>query len=162
MVSLRGHFSGDISDQILCVQATVNFDKLFYRSERQLSFESFFTKSTNAHNDKERSGRTMSDPDIVNAIWYKVQCSKLEHYKSALQVHQFLNPCVWKNILDTLSAQVSKLIVSKPISNVSEVSQSNRYTRDDHFPDSKVRTSDGSIFIGNHPDNKWRSESVKP
>ena len=112
MVDLRGHSSGEVTYQVLGGQATVNFDKLFYRSEGQMSFEAFVTKFTNAINDKEKAGRTMIDPYIVDAIWEKVQCSQLDHYKGAFQVEQSLNPCGLKNILDTLSAQVIKLIVS--------------------------------------------------
>ena len=85
-------------------------------------FEAFFTKFTNTINDKGRSGRTMSDPDIINGIWDKVQCYNLDHYKSALQVKQSLNPRVWKNILDTLSVKFAKLSISKPIRTKSEVS----------------------------------------
>ena len=103
----------------------------------------------------------MSDPDIVDAIWDKVQLSQLDNYNIPLQVQQLLNPRVWENILDTLSAQVSKFIVIKPIRNISEVSQSNRYTSDGHFLDSGVRTTNVSIFIGSYTDNKWRSSSVK-
>ena len=33
-----------------------------------MSFEVFVTKFTNAINDKDRAGRTMSDPDIFDAI----------------------------------------------------------------------------------------------
>ena len=62
MVALRRHFSGGVADQVLGGQVTVNCDKLFYRSERQISFEVFVTKFTNAIHDKERYGRTMSDP----------------------------------------------------------------------------------------------------
>ena len=94
MVALRGHFSGDVVDQVLVSQATVNFNKLFYRSERQIIFEAFVTKFTNAINGKERAGSTMSYPDIVDAIWDKFQFSQLDHHKSALQVQQSLNPRV--------------------------------------------------------------------
>ena len=52
MVDLRGNFSDNIDNQVLGGQATVNFDNLFYRSERQRSFEVFATKFTNAINDK--------------------------------------------------------------------------------------------------------------
>ena len=69
MVSLRGHFSGNISYQLLGGHANVNFDKLFYRSEHQIIFEDLVKKITNIINDKERSGKTMSDPDIVDYIW---------------------------------------------------------------------------------------------
>ena len=113
-----------------------------------MSFEAFVTKFTNSINDKERAGRTMSDPDIVNAIWDKVQCYLIDHYKSALQVEQFLNPHAWNNVLDTLSAQVSKLSISKPINKLSEVSQSNCYNRDGHCTDNGVHTSDGIISLG--------------
>ena len=81
---LRGHFSGGVVDLVLGGQATVNFDKLFYRSEHQMIFEAFVTKFTNAINDKDRAGRTMSDSDIFETIWDKVQCSQLDQYKSAL------------------------------------------------------------------------------
>ena len=77
-------------------------------------------------------------------------------------MQQSLNTRIWKNILDTLSAQAAKLSGSKPIRNVYEVSQSNRYTRDGHCPDKGVRTSNGRIFIGSYPNNKWCYESVKP
>ena len=63
-----------------------------------MSFESFFTKFTNAVNDKERAGRTMSDPDIVDNIWDKVIFPRLDQYKSALQVYHLLNPPVWNNM----------------------------------------------------------------
>ena len=162
MVDWMVHFSVNIADQVLGGQATVNSDKLFYRSERQMSFEAFVAKFTNAINEKERYGSTMSDPDIVDTFWGKFQCSRIDHYKSALQVQQSLNPHTWKNILDTLSAQVFKLSGSQPIRNISEVSQSDRYTRNGHFLDSGVCTSKGSIFVGGYPDNKWRSNSVKP
>ena len=39
MVSLRGHLGGDVAYQVLSGQTTVNFDKLFYRNEHQMSFE---------------------------------------------------------------------------------------------------------------------------
>ena len=73
MADLRGHFSDNVADQVLGVQESVKFDKLFYRSECQMSFEAFVTKFTNTINDKETDGRTMSDPEIVHDIWYKVQ-----------------------------------------------------------------------------------------
>ena len=76
-------------------------------------------------------------------------------------MHQFLKPRACKIILDTLSAQVPKLSVSKLIRNISDVSQSNRYTRDGHFPDIKVCTSNERIFIGSYPDNQWLSDSVE-
>ena len=38
MMALRGHFSGDVEDQVLGGKATVKLDKLLYRSERQMSF----------------------------------------------------------------------------------------------------------------------------
>ena len=76
-------------------------------------------------------------------------------------MQQSLNAHVCNNILHTLSAKVAKLSVIKPIRNASEVSQSNRYTHDGHFPDSGVRTSNESFFIGSYPNNKWRSDSVK-
>ena len=60
-----------------------------------------------------------------------------------------------------MSAQVSKLSINKPIRNVYEVSQSNRYTHDGNFIDRGVRTYNGSIFIEIYPDNKCRSDSVK-
>ena len=69
-------------------------------------------------------------------------------------MQQSLNPRGWKDILDTMSAQVAKLRVGKIIRNVSEVLHSNRYTSDVHFPDSRVRTSNVRIFIGSYPDNK--------
>ena len=69
MVDLRGHSGGDVANQVLGGQSAVNFDKLFYRSEHQMSFEVFVTKFTNAINDRERSGRTMSDPEFIDAIW---------------------------------------------------------------------------------------------
>ena len=77
-------------------------------------------------------------------------------------MQQLFKPRYWKNIIDTMSVQVAKLSVSKPIRNISEVSKSNSYTRDGHFPYSRVYTSNGSIFIGSYTDNKWCSESVKP
>ena len=52
MVDLRGNFSDNVDNQVLGCQATVNFDNLFYRSERQRSFEVFATKFTNAIDDK--------------------------------------------------------------------------------------------------------------
>ena len=79
MVALRGHFSSDVADQVLGVQETVKLDKLFYRSELQMSSEAFTTKFTNSINDKERADRTMSDPDIVSDIWEKVQCYHIDH-----------------------------------------------------------------------------------
>ena len=127
-----------------------------------MSFEVFVTRFTNDINDKERDGRTMSDIDIFYAIWYKVQLYRIYHYKSALQVQHSLNPCVWKNILNTIITQVSKLSVSKNIRNVYEVSLSNRYTHDGDFPDSRVRNFNGCAFIGSYPNNKWHSDSVKP
>ena len=156
MVDFRGNFSGDIAEQVLGGQAAVNFDKFFYRSERQMSFEVFVTKFINCIYNKERSGMTMSDPYIFDAIWGKVQCSQIDHYKSALQVQQSINQRVWKNILDTPSAQVSKLSISEPIMNVSEVSNShyNPYTRDGHCTEIGFRTSNGIIFVGGYPDNK--------
>ena len=60
MVTLRGHFSGDVSDQVLGDEANVNFDNLFYRSECQMIFETFVTKFTNAVNDKDRVGPARS------------------------------------------------------------------------------------------------------
>ena len=161
-VALRGKFSENVADQVLGGQATVKFNKLFYRRERQMSFEAFIDKFANAINDKERAGRTMSNPDIVNDISDKVQCCQIYHSKSTFQVQKLLNRHVCKNILDTLSVQVSELSFSKPIRNVSVVLQSNRYTRDGHCPDSGVRTSNEIVFIGIYPDNKRRSESVKP
>ena len=68
MVALRRHFSGGVADQVLGGQATLNFDKLFYRSEHEMSFEAFVTKFINAINNKDRAGRTMSDPDIFETI----------------------------------------------------------------------------------------------
>ena len=121
MLASGGYFSGDIAEQVLGGKATVNFDMLFYISDHRMIFEAFATKSTHAINDKDRGGRTMSDPDIADHIWDKVQFSQLYHYKSALQVQQSLNPRGWKNKLDTMSAQVDKLSVSKPIRTVSEV-----------------------------------------
>ena len=76
-----------------------------------MSFEVFVTKFTNVINDKEIAGRTMSDPDIINDIQENFKCYQLDHHKSALQVQQSLNPRVWKNILDTLSVQVSELSI---------------------------------------------------
>ena len=68
MVALRKHFSGNVSYQLLGGHTPVNSDKLFYISECQMSFEAFVTKFTNAINDKEKAVRTMSDPDIADAI----------------------------------------------------------------------------------------------
>ena len=44
-----------------------------------MSFEAFVAKFTNNNNDKDRADRTMSDPDTIDDIWYKVQCYKLDH-----------------------------------------------------------------------------------
>ena len=73
MVVLRGNFSSEVADQVLGGQSNVKFDKLFYRSEHQIIFEALVTKFTNTINEKERSGRIVSDLEIFDATWEKFQ-----------------------------------------------------------------------------------------
>ena len=57
--------------------------------------------------------------------------------------------------------RVSILSISNTIRNISEVTQSNRYTCGVHCPDNVVCNSNGCIFIGGYLNNKWHSDSIK-
>ena len=117
MVNLKGHFNGNVANQVLGRQATVNCNKIFYRSERQMCFEA---SSPNLQT-LLMTRRELVGPWVIHTLLMVSRNFKyyqLYHYNIAFQVQQSLNPRVWDNILDTLSVRISKLRISKPIRNI--------------------------------------------
>lgn len=135
-------------------------ENLRYKSERSFIFERFSSKFQKNHDNLEQNGWEVTNADIVDSLWKKIQDSSLQTYLAALKVEYQQNPRSYKLILQDIAAEVEDKKVPSFAgwtANINAV-----YTKEGNVPTSGVHTSDGSIFIGSYNANKWKSDNVKP
>ena len=162
ILALRERYSSDAAVQGIINKAKSDLESLQYRNERNFSFEKFSSRLQKAYDDLESQGRTVNNGDIVDALWDRIKHSELQHYIASLKVDYQRNPRGYRLILQDIAAEVNKMSSTSTSSFKRGVNVSATYTREGTCPDTGVYTPNGSIFTGDYPKSKWKSDSVKP
>lgn len=158
-LALRERYSGDAARQTVINQAKKSLQNLRYKNERSFTFEKFSAKLQAAYDELEENNRGEHNGNIVDDLWERIQAPELQIYVSSLKVMYQQNPRDYKEILQDIAAEASKMATKKHVSFAANVSAT--YTKAGKCPTSGVHTSDGSIYIGNYDSDKWSSESVR-
>ena len=166
LAGLKAQYGGNDTNEIIGNTAKQVFAKLYYKEERIMAYEVFTTKFTNSVNDMERASRGMTELDIVDAIWEKIQHPGLTNYCMALKAQQIGHPLSWQDILQRIASEAAKLssrsFKGRNISAVGQPKGTNRYTHRGECPQNGVHTKEGLIYTGNYPNDLWHHQAVRP
>ena len=157
--ALRERYASNATKQTLINKAKTDLSLLRYKNERSFSFEKFSSKLQKCYDDLEANGRTVINGDIVDALWTRIQAPDLQQYIAALKVQYQQNPRDYKLILQDIAAEAGTKHTVSFAPGTRGISAT--YTKKGPCPDSRVFTSDGSVFIGSYDESKWKSESVR-
>ena len=159
-LALKDRYASEATKQALINAAKATLANLRYKSERSFSFEKFSSKLQKAYDDLELNGRPVHNSDIVDELWPRIQASELNTFISTLKVEFSRAPTRdYKLLLQDIAAEIATRKGTTPVDRrgINAI-----YTKDGSCPQTGVHTSDGKIFVGSYPREKWTSDSVKP